>query len=187
MTILLVRMRTMKRDWEIIKKINKALKNDDQVELENAFNLIYEKYNRLVRYLAYKIVLNLEVAEDITQETFLRFFNHINKTKFYNLKYYLVTTAKNLSLNYRKKKLQETIYNDDLVLRVSNENKNRFTEMILDLQKFLSPEEVDIIIFRLVFNYSFKEIAKEMNTTLYTISSKYYRAIKKIKDFEKKE
>src|SRR5690554_6643425 len=102
----------MKNDKNLIKKIRYARSNE---ELDDSFQEIYDKYNNLIFYISNKIVRNIESAKDIVQETFIKFFNNINKTEFRNLKYWLVTTAKNMSINYIKSSERKMQYDDEII------------------------------------------------------------------------
>ena len=73
-----------------------------------------EQYEKIYRYCYFKIH-NREIAEDITQETFLRFFksNYVDNGKAMQ---YLYTIARNMCIDeYRKQKAEtlkeEVIYN----------------------------------------------------------------------------
>lgn len=85
-----------------------------------------EQYDKIYRYCYFK-VNQREIAEDITQETFLRFLessDYVNKGKAMQ---YLYTIARNLCVDeYRKHKAEvlneETVDNnaeDDMITRVS--------------------------------------------------------------------
>lgn len=74
-----------------------------------AFDAIYNNYKKLVMQAAYLIVNDLQLAEDIMQETFMALHNDM-KEKGYereedysNIKAWLFTTAKHKALNYCKK------------------------------------------------------------------------------------
>lgn len=168
----------MKNDKNLIKKIRYARSNE---ELDDSFQEIYDKYNNLIFYISNKIVRNIESAKDIVQETFIKFFNNINKTEFRNLKYWLVTTAKNMSINYIKSSERKMQYDDEIIFNFPSESNHEIPEMLRDLKRVLTAEEVDIIIMHLVFGYTFREIAEEKKVSINVISSKYRRAIKKFK------
>ena len=69
------------------------------------FEIIYRKYYRLVYYVALSIVKDEHLAQDIMQDTFVSFMNHIED---YNedgkIKQYLTTISRNLALNAVKRK-----------------------------------------------------------------------------------
>lgn len=85
------------------------------------FNEIYEKYKNLVLKAAYIYSgENYDVAEDITQETFLKLYIGFDKLKNGNIPAWLYTTAKNSALNMKKKTNRE-IPSEDEVLFTQNE------------------------------------------------------------------
>lgn len=63
-----------------------------------------EQYDKIYRYCYFK-VHSRETAEDITQETFLRFFESRNYEDTGKPLHYLYTVARNLCIDeYRRKK-----------------------------------------------------------------------------------
>ena len=52
------------------------------------------------------LVSKKEDVSDLTQEVFLKFFNGLHKTEINNIKYYLVTTAKNIAVTFLRNKQQ---------------------------------------------------------------------------------
>ena len=67
------------------------------------FNEIYEKHKNLVLKAAYIYSGdNYDVAEDITQDTFLKLYKVFEDLKHGNISAWLYTTAKNAALNHRR-------------------------------------------------------------------------------------
>ena len=78
------------------------------------FNEIYEKHKNLVLKAAYIYSGdNYDVAEDITQDTFLKLYKVFEDLKHGNISAWLYTTAKNAALNYKKKYDREILILDD--------------------------------------------------------------------------
>lgn len=140
-----------------------------------------DQYDKIFRY-CYCKVHNREIAEDLTQETFLRFlekpqYHGVNK----NLQY-LYTIAGNLCVDmYRKKTanaLTENIpdntdYEDDILTNT----------VLSDAIKKLSDEERELIILRYV-----NEVPVGVLSGLYGVSRfRMSRRIRKILDRLKKE
>ena len=173
----------MALEQKVIKQMIKSIKSNNQMNIESAFEKFYEYYKNLIFYISFKIVKRRDIAEEITNETFLRFFNHlfqIDEKK--NLKYLLVTIAKNLSLNEIKRANKELVLDNELILSV-NEVSSNWEEVISPFKKYLLEEEIDIITYHFVYNYSFREIAELKNVTTNSITSKYHRAIKKMRNY----
>ena len=100
------------------------------------FNEIYEKYKNLVLNAAYIYSgNNYDVAEDITQDTFLKLYTKFDDLKGGNLSAWLFTTAKNAALNYKKKHDREILsvddeeYTDDEPYRESTEEEYAENEL----------------------------------------------------------
>lgn len=66
------------------------------------YDEIYQKYKNLVMKAAYKYSGNYDIAEDITQSTFLQLYMYIDELKDINIKAWMYTTAKHMALNYFK-------------------------------------------------------------------------------------
>lgn len=160
------------------------LKSTSKDKMEKAFNIIYNEYSYLVYYVALKIVKDKSLAEEITNETFLNFF--LNKDKIdscKNIKYYLVTTSKNLAINNYKYQERLVEFSTDIV--AENKTYDHFKDYIDRFKDFLDEQEIDLIVLHLLYDYSFKEIANQYNVSINVISSKYRRVIKKVKQYYK--
>ncbi|MBO5461097.1 MAG: RNA polymerase sigma factor [Ruminococcus sp.] len=78
-----------------------------------SFNEIYEKYKNLVLKTAYKYSGDYSLADDIMQETFFALYKDMQKKNYQyaeqykNLKAWLITTAKNATINQVKKRANE--------------------------------------------------------------------------------
>ncbi len=165
----------MLEDYKLIKELKK--------KTQSSFKSLYDKYYRLVYYQAYLILKNKEDSEDVSQNVFIKFFNKIDeiddKT---NLKNYLAKMANNMAIDqFRKNKIIDTPVDGELIADTSNEN-----DLLLNFNGLLEEDENRILILRLNFDYSFKEISEEMNQTIGTIQSKYYKALEKVKAYYKK-
>ena len=147
---------------------------------DDSFNLIFEKYRYLVYYVSYDVLKNEEESKDIVNETFLKMYENrrsfLNETK---LKYFLMVTAKNLAINHYNKLKNYLSYSDD----ISGKNDS---ELSLYLEKFkdvLDEEEYKYLVLHIIYEFSFREIAKANKLTTSQVSSKYQRGIKKLRDF----
>ena len=67
-----------------------------------------------------------------------------------------------------------------------NDNRvDHFDEYIDKFKDFLNQEELDLIIYHLLYDYSFKEIALMKDVTTSVVSSKYRRTIIKVRNHYK--
>lgn len=160
-----------------------ALKSNDEKKIEHAFEIIYHKYSGLLLFISMSIVKRREIAEEIVNDTFLKFYNHIRKIDYNkNIKYWLVRTARNASLDYLKLKKNQVELSDEVVFTVPDHKRNiDYQDIIARFKTFLNEEEVYIVVLHLLFKCTFKEIADEKNVSVNTISGKYRRSLDKIK------
>lgn len=145
---------------------------------------IYNKYINLVSFVVSKYIKDEEIIKDISHDVFLNFIEQKDKVK--DIQKYLASTAKYISLSYLKN--TNTIRYETL-LEINNDS-NYYTDLsniryklfIDDLRKFLTDEEIDIIIYHTVYDYSLIEISQKFNKNYNSIKSIYFRAIKKCKE-----
>lgn len=144
---------------------------------EKAFDCLYNKYYRLVYYQAFLIVKNQEDAEDITQSVFIKFYTSVsNLNVTINVKNYLSQMSRNLAIDvYRKKTKQEANIDAENLVDKSDQSP------LIDFHGLLEEEENQILILRINFSYSFKEIASDLNKTVGYVQAKYYKALDKVK------
>lgn len=100
------------------------------------FDEIYGEYKNLVLKAAYTYSGNYDVAEDITQSTFLQLYVYYNDMNHSNIKSWLYTTAKNSALNYRKKAkreiLEEMMSEDSVIQDTVESAEDEFMNEIRD-------------------------------------------------------
>ncbi len=185
---------------------NLNIQSDDNELIESfkkgnryAFNLIVLKYQKKIYWLARKMVLDHDDADDITQEVFIKLYSSINKyrgeSKFFT---YLYKIAMNLSLNHLSKNKRNYSRKVDLnseAYRISSTEKS--SEEFLDekerkkiLEEAIStlPEQQRAV-FNLRFydNLSYDEIGKIMKKSTGGMKANYFHAVKKIQEFLKKK
>lgn len=152
---------------------------------EQAFDQIYYSYYKLVYYQAYQVLNNKGDAEDVMQNTFIKFMDCIDVLdENSNLKQYLSTIAKNLAIDeYRRK--ANTSNKREVVENIetfgSNDKGYSESEFLISLKGVLEKDEAKVFVMKVVFDYTFKEIAEDLKVTTNVAEAKYYKALKKVK------
>ena len=155
--------------------------------VDDSFTKIYEEYKLLVYYVSFEITQNKSDSEDILNETFLKFYeNRFTIKKAKGIKYFLVTTSKNLSINLVKRNSKTDLIEDDEVFSESDDN-SFLDDYLKEFAKILNQEELDLIVYHLIYDFSFKEIGEMKNETVNAISGKYRRALAKLKEKYKRK
>lgn len=163
------------------KQAVKALKGENEVEIEAAFLYLYNKYSKIVFVCIKEIINDHRDAEELTNDTFIRVFNNRKVlVEEKNIKYYIVVVAKHLVIDVIRKRKESEIYDNDYVYSYEDKPKSDELENIIDkMSEVLTKAECELIIKHIVFGETFKDIAKEMGKSESTIKSKYFRAVKK--------
>lgn len=167
---------------ELEKQLNKAIKKNDEKLISEVFESIYFSYYKLIGYVVSKYVIDVGEVEDIVSDTFVSFYKAMFKNKIRNIKYYLVTIAKNLTVSYLKKKKRiDIVYDDDIVFNAQSTEETKFDGLVDDLKNSLGETETTIIILHSLYDYSFKDIALKIGIPVNTVKTKYYRSLDKIR------
>ena len=148
---------------------------------EEAFEIIYRKYEGLIYYIALSITKNKDDAEEVVQDTFLNMFNSIDtyeeKNKF---KQWLMQIARYLSYNkVTRNKEKDTIKDEEYINKTASNDDS--IDYILTIKNTLDEISSYIIISKIVYNFSFKEIAKDLNMSVGQVQGIYYQSLKKLK------
>ena len=144
-----------------------------------AENLIKRYYSPILRYCKWHCS-NLERAEDLTQETFLKLFKNISgykrKKKF---KSYLYTIANHVCIDESRKVQAYAIENDETIVNESDEVLRIEDKAEVNyLLNFLSPEQKEAVILRFGEQLEFWEIAKVMGCNMRTAQSRVRSALR---------
>lgn len=146
-----------------------------------------EQYERLLKY-CYAKVSNRELAEDITQETFLKFWQTKTYQSMGKEMAYLYTIARNLCLDYLKKKKEELPGEDEFFENIPDENA-KLEETVLNrilLRKALNhlgAEDREIVLLHFVSELSVTDIGKILGISRFAV----HRRLKAAKEILKKE
>ncbi len=149
--------------------------------VKGGFFVSYElkdQYDKIYKYCYFK-VKNSQVAEDLTQETFLKFFSqhsYINRGKQLA---YLYTIAKNLYIDtYKNPEILSL--DDDLILDTPFEN---FETGFIVRQAILtlSDELQEIVFLRFVNDLSIMEISSIIGISRFRVYRRLNNALKELK------
>ena len=160
------------------QEINNLLVQIQQQD-ENSFNKLYEIMHKGIFAFAYSYVQSKEDAEDIMQDTFIKVKincqSYIPKT---NASAWIIQIAKNLCLDFLRKKSRVILTDNEIVGQEKFENQSKDFEMMNLLNVTLDEIDRQIVVLHVVFNYKAREISKMMNIPLGTVLWKYNKSIK---------
>lgn len=152
------------------------------------FSTAYEQSKDAVfGYLTY-MTKDIQLAEDLSQETFLKMFINIRKYKgTANIKTWALKIARNTFLTYARKKQPILLEEQELDLNAGpyqNEPEETFlqkekAEMIRKIMMALNENERTLLLLRDYEGLSYEEIAQILNISSEMLKSRLYRARQK--------
>lgn len=155
----------------------------------NAMSSFVKKYYSDIYRYCYRKVLEKETAEDITQEVFLNFCNHLESyTHRGKSKNYLYVIAGNLCKNHHRKRQMEYLEDLDTELQC-NERYNQIENQISLEQALLRlpKEQREVLLLHYFQDLKLREVAQIMGTTLSLVKYRLARGIKKWGEILNKE
>ena len=154
----------------------------EQIKLgdEKAAEELIKRYYASILHYCKRHCFNLEKAEDLTQETFLKLFRNLpeykGKRKF---KAYLYTIANHLCIDEsRKVKVYSLENEEDIRCECDEMRRIEDKSEINYLLNALSPEQREAVILRFGEQLEFGEIAKVMGCNMRTAQSRVRNALK---------
>lgn len=151
---------------------------------------IYDEYGRMIYQCALQVLHNTHDAEDITSEFFLKLWN-IADTYCFGGKHkrWLVTIARNMSLDLLKKQSRELLTPFDgeeeaePADSVSAEDTAAGNITVEAALEKLDSGEREIVNMKIIADMTFRDIAAVLGKPLGTVTWKYRNAIGKLKKF----
>ena len=159
--------------------------------------LVQEHQAQIYQHTLY-LLGNREDAEDITQETFIKAWEHRSKLRLNTVRSWLLKCAQNLCFNMlKRRKFQEPLIEGDetelemLLHRHTHQSNPLPDELVIkqelkasvhDAINKLSPEMRSVVIMRELEGMSFKEIAEVLGQPQGTVKSTVFRARKRLRE-----
>lgn len=157
---------------------------------------IYKKYCKCVYTFLYKLTNDIELSEELTQETFytaIKKINTLNKKE--SIRTWLYQIAKNKWKDYLKKNKKANIDLDEntvenLVANYDIEEDMIAKDNIIEFYKKIHMLDIDtreIIYLKIIRNFTFKEISQILGKNEEWARTKFYRGKLKLKESLKNE
>ena len=157
---------------------------------------IYIKYCKCVYNFLYKLTNDIELSEELTQETFytaIKKINTLNKKE--RIRTWLYQIAKNKWKDYLRKNKKANIDLDEnnvenLVANYDIEEDMIAKDNIIEFYKKIHMLDIDtreIIYLKIIRNFTFKEISQILGKNEEWARTKFYRGKLKLKESLKDE
>ena len=157
---------------------------------ENAFAEFYELTEKSLFSFLLSIVRKKEVAEDLMQDTYVRFRHNVHSYKAGNPTAYLIQIGKNMAYNHVKRAKYETATDFSEWEPVSHEKsvEDLADTTVTDaMKKVLTTDEAQIVMLYVVAGFKHREIAEIVGKPIGTVLWTYNNSLKKLKKYLKED
>ena len=157
---------------------------------KGAFTQAYDRYHKLLYVLAYRYLMNADMAEDVVQHVFARLWEFRSELHVgISLKNYLFTMTKNHVLNLIRNEnsaisknyeiAQSTpVYKDNLI---ENLEKKELMASFYKAVDMLPPQKRSICLMKVKEELTNQEIAERMSLSVNTVKTHYTEALKMLR------
>jgi len=165
--------------------------SSDMADVERQFKLLFDRYKKPIHDYIRIITASHEVAEEITQEVFIRLWKKRGSyAEIEQIDYYIFRIARNECMRYFKKAAVETQLFRDLQKRMTAEYDNineyidyKETETLLDQAiNSLSPQRRKVYQLSRRQGLRIEEIAAEMGISYNTARNHLVEALRQIRN-----
>ncbi len=155
---------------------------------EEAYEELVQKYSNAFFYMAKKVIEDREDCKDCVQEIFLKIFSKIEQynSNEGNFNAWIIQVAKNQIIDFYRviDKNKNIVLSEELVKKVPTQKTDTHISIVLDeLQAYLTTEEYDILIYKIVSNLTFEQIGAILNMEKYTVRRRFLVVYKKAREF----
>ena len=155
-------------------------------QAEQAFAEIYARHSSMVYAYCVRMMGDRDKAYDVFQDTFLRFYQSAERhTSMENVKGYLLTISRNLSLNEKKRmssqtlEFGESLYNPGMS---RDHERNEMMDLIAMALELLPYDMREAFVLREYQGLSYKEMTVVLDIKIETAKVRVFRARQKIKE-----
>jgi RNA polymerase sigma-70 factor (ECF subfamily) len=174
------------RDEELIARVLRGERD--------CYHELVERYQRSMLRVAYSMVEDTDVAEDLVQDAFVRSYVNLARCKDPSrFRFWLLATLRNRALDHIKEKRRRDLsLSDDDVLRSAEAGGPRPLDLAdrLALQgvvgralQRLSPALREAFVLRHVEEHSFEEIAELLDTGVSAVKMRVHRARQQLQEW----
>ncbi|MCK5675313.1 MAG: RNA polymerase sigma factor [Spirochaetales bacterium] len=154
-------------------------------EQSYTFRDVYDEVFPVLFKVVFNIIRDRNIAEDLCQEAFIRYYNksvpisNINESR-----YWLIRVAKNLAFNYRKRKFREVSAVDKIKQDGPQVQEDSQDDLVKEETVALVKEALDnlpvkyrsVLILKEYGELNYKEIGKILHISENNVKIRVYRA-----------
>jgi len=156
---------------------------------EKNFKMIFDNHSEVIRNFIYYKCGDLQQAEDITQEAFIKLWNNCKKVLFEKAKSFVMKVAQNTFFNEVKHKKVILKYSESVDTTTLYDHSPEFLmeekEFLVKLQQCISnlaPKQREVFLLSRKDKKTYREIADIIGITQKAVERRMHIALKELKE-----
>lgn len=175
----------MKNNLFVNEICEQSIKKISEGDL-NALTVIYDCVGRLIFTVAFSILGDYQLSQDIMQDTFIQIADKAHTyRKGSNAKAWILSISRNLALNVLKERKHVSVTDNSLFKANESFTEDKLISSITlsDALSSLSTEEREIVVYKAMCKLPHKQIAQLLGMTVSNSRQKYKRAMEKLRNY----
>ena len=143
---------------------------------EKSFDYIYAETMGLVRFAIYQVIPNRYIVEDLIQDTYMKVSKNIATYTESNFRAWIYRIAKNLAIDYLKKKREKITDSVDILV-----NEISMHPYLYYAIRHLDEVEREVFLMKVLCGHTTKRISEILGLSKTVVNKTYYEAKEKLK------
>jgi len=158
-------------------------KNSRNICHSKTFEVIYYTYAKAIRRFLFFKTQDVDVAEDILQDTFVKLWDNCSNVDYDKVKSYLYSIANNMFLNEKKHKKVVLKYNEQYKKHDTHESpeyvmlEKEFMEKLKKTMASLPEKQREVFLLNRIEKKKYKEIADMLNISVKAVEKRMHQAL----------
>ncbi|WP_299334096.1 RNA polymerase sigma factor [uncultured Psychroserpens sp.] len=158
-------------------------KDQHSVCHSKTFETIYQKYSKDLRRFIFFKTQDIDKAEDILQETFIKLWDNCNKVNHEKVRSYLYTVATNTFLNMIKHEKVVRKHQQGINNPTTNESpefimlENEFMDKLERTINSLPEKQKEVFLLNRIEKKTYKDIASQLNISVKAVEKRMHLAL----------
>ncbi|WP_299365756.1 RNA polymerase sigma factor [Winogradskyella sp.] len=147
------------------------------------FESIYNTYAKDIRRFLFFKIQDIEKAEDLMQDVFIKLWDNCSKVDYNKVKSYMFSTANNMFLNVVKHEKVVQNYNKLNKSEATNESpeyimlEKEFMEKLEATIANLPEKQREVFLMNRIEKKKYKEIAEQLNISVKAVEKRMHQAL----------
>jgi len=163
-------------------------KDQHKICHSKTFEMIYQKYAKDIRRFLFYKTQNVDKAEDILQDTFIKLWDNCGKVEFEKVKSYLYSVATNAFLNDIKHQKVVRKHQEAGAIHTTNESpefvllEKEFLEKLEHTINTLPEKQKEVFLLNRIEKKKYKDIAIELDISVKAVEKRMHLALLVMRD-----